>query len=41
MTEREQGIVSTHVVRGIPVLVENTRPDIETTAVIERLDEAL
>ncbi len=27
--------------RGIPVVVENTRPDIETSAVIHRLDEAL
>ena len=35
------GNVSTHVVRGIPVLVENTRPDIATGAVLERLDEAL
>jgi hypothetical protein len=28
-------------VRGFQVLVENTRPDIETDAVIERLDDAL
>lgn len=27
--------------RGIPVTVDNTRPDISTNAVIERLDEAL
>jgi hypothetical protein len=27
--------------RGIPVLVENTRPDIATADVLERLDEAL
>ncbi len=32
---------STLVVRGIPVLVENSRPDIETRAVVARLDEAL
>lgn len=30
-----------HVVRGVPVLVENSRPDIETSAVLQRLDEAL
>ena len=30
-----------HDVRGFPVLVENTRPDIETDAVLERLDDAL
>jgi hypothetical protein len=30
-----------HVVRGFPVVVENTRPDIETAAVLRRLDEAL
>jgi hypothetical protein len=28
-------------VRGIPVVVENTRPDIATPDVLERLDEAL
>jgi hypothetical protein len=28
-------------IRGFPVFVENTRPDIETAAVIARLDEAL
>ena len=28
-------------VRGFPVVVENTRPDIETSAVLARLDEAL
>ncbi|MCY7379946.1 MAG: hypothetical protein LH467_11515 [Gemmatimonadaceae bacterium] len=28
-------------VRGFPVTVENTRPDIETSAVVRRLDEAL
>ena len=30
-----------HVIRGVPVLVENSRPDITTAAVLERLDEAL
>jgi hypothetical protein len=30
-----------HVVRGFPVVVENTRPDIETATVLRRLDEAL
>jgi hypothetical protein len=30
-----------YVVRGLPVLVENTRPDIATGFVIERLDAAL
>jgi hypothetical protein len=30
-----------HVVRGFPVVVENTRPDIATPAVLQRLDEAL
>ena len=30
-----------HVVRGFQVVVENTRPDIQTRAVLERLDEAL
>lgn len=29
------------VVRGVPVVVINTRPDITTEAVVERLDEAL
>jgi hypothetical protein len=28
-------------VRGIPVVVENSRPDIDTAAVLQRLDEAL
>jgi hypothetical protein len=28
-------------VRGFPVFVQNTRPDIETSAVLERLDDAL
>ena len=30
-----------HVVRGFPVVVENTRPDIATPVVLQRLDEAL
>ena len=33
--------VESHVVRGIPVSVENTRPDIATADVLARLDEAL
>lgn len=40
---RKIGVVrpERHVVRGFTVLVENTRPDIATTAVLGRLDEAL
>ncbi len=30
-----------HVVRGFPVVVENSRPDIATDVVLRRLDEAL
>ena len=30
-----------YVVRGFHVVVENTRPDIETTVVLRRLDDAL
>jgi hypothetical protein len=33
--------VSTHDVRGFTVEVENSRPDIQTSAVVARLDEAL
>ena len=33
--------VEQHVIRGFQVFVENTRPDIETRAVLRRLDEAL
>jgi hypothetical protein len=33
--------VERHVVHGIPVEVENTRPDIATADVLARLDEAL
>lgn len=32
---------TTHVIRGIPVVVENSRPDIATDTVLTRLDEAL
>ncbi len=31
----------THRIRGFTVFVDNTRPDIETRAVLERLDESL
>ena len=34
-------LVEQHVVRGLPVAVNNTRPDIDTAHVIARLDEAL
>lgn len=37
---REPGVTRLEL-RGIPVVVENPYPDIATTAVIERLDEAL
>lgn len=30
-----------HVIRGIPVVVENSRPDITTESVLTRLDEAI
>ncbi|HEY6088389.1 MAG TPA: hypothetical protein VD771_01245 [Gemmatimonadaceae bacterium] len=33
--------VSRHVVRGIPVVVDNTRPDIDTTDVLSRLERTL
>ena len=33
--------VESHVLHGIPVSVENTRPDIATADVLARLDEAL
>jgi len=33
--------VESHVMHGIPVSVENTRPDIATADVLARLDEAL
>jgi hypothetical protein len=31
----------TYLIRGLPVIVDNSRPDIETAVVLERLDEAL
>lgn len=34
-------VPSMHLVRGVPVFLENSRPDIESSAVLERLDEAL
>jgi hypothetical protein len=34
-------VAEEHVVRGFKVLVENTRPDIATSRVLARLDEAL
>ena len=34
-------VMETLTLRGIPVLVENTRPDIATDDVVARLDEAL
>jgi hypothetical protein len=37
----DAGSAQQHVVRGFEVVVENTRPDIETTVVLRRLDEAL
>jgi hypothetical protein len=40
---RTLGVVrpESHTIRGFDVLVENTRPDIQTDAVLARLDEAL
>ena len=38
---RPDSAVEEHVVRGIRVVVENTRPDIATPDVLTRLDEAL
>jgi hypothetical protein len=37
----QKRVRETHDVRGFHVLVDNSRPDIETSAVLERLDEAL
>src|SRR5947199_8803152 len=37
----EQGSAELHDVRGFRVVVENSRPDIETAVVLGRLDEAL
>jgi hypothetical protein len=41
LTKLAQGARTQFDVRGIPVLVENSRADIATTDVIQRLDEAL
>src|SRR5437868_6117952 len=38
---RDRGGPEQLTVRGFPVFVENTRPDIATPAVVARLDEAL
>ena len=38
---RPEARVSHHLVRGIPVVVNNTRPDIDTNAVLARLDRTL
>jgi hypothetical protein len=38
---RSAARVSHHFVRGIPVVVNNTRPDIETSDVLVRLDRTL
>ncbi len=35
------GRVSRHLVRGIPVVVNNTRPDIDTNAALARIDRTL
>ncbi len=40
-TATTTGSVEHHVVRGFDVVVENTRPDILTPAVLRRLDDAL
>src|ERR1041385_583176 len=37
----QSGRGETHEIRGFDVFVDNTRPDIETAAVLSRLDEAL
>ncbi len=38
---RPEARVSNHVVRGIPVVVNNTRPDISTDDALARIDRAL
>ena len=38
---RPEARVSRHLVRGIPVVVNNTRPDIDTNEVLARLDRTL
>lgn len=37
----ESARIEQHEIRGFDVIVDNTRPDIETSAVLRRLDEAL
>lgn len=39
--QQRLGGAEMHTVRGFPVVVENSRPDIETPRVVARLDEAL
>jgi hypothetical protein len=39
--DRGRSTVSRHDVRGIPVVIDNTRPDIETADVLARLDRTL
>ncbi|HMI45757.1 MAG TPA: hypothetical protein VK491_06300, partial [Gemmatimonadaceae bacterium] len=39
--KRATNTVSRHDVRGIPVVIDNTRPDIDTTDVIARLERTL
>ena len=39
--KRATNTVSRHAVRGIPVVIDNTRPDIDTTDVIARLERTL
>ena len=38
---KPDALVSHHLVRGIPVVVNNTRPDIDTNDVVARLDRTL
>ena len=37
----ERFMTDTRIIRGVPVTVDNTRPDIETSRVFEKLDGAL
>src|SRR6202049_5351276 len=39
--KREPNGVTRHKVRGIPVMVYNTRPDVDTSAVLARLERSL
>jgi hypothetical protein len=39
--QRPEARVSRHLVRGIPVVVNNTRPDIETNDALARIDRTL